>query len=48
MNSGREIIKVSCVKHIYPDRTQVYLCGLDFVVHEGERVVILGPNGSGK
>ena len=48
MNSGKEIIKVSCVKHIYPDRTQVYLCGLDFVVHEEERVVILGPNGSGK
>lgn len=48
MNPGKEIIKVSCVKHIYPDRTQVYLCGLDFVVHEGERVVILGPNGSGK
>jgi len=48
MPSGKEIIKVSCVKHIYPDRTEVYLCGLDFVVHEGERVVILGPNGSGK
>jgi len=48
MTPAKEIIKVSCVKHIYPDRTQVYLCGLDFVVHEGERVVILGPNGSGK
>jgi cobalt/nickel transport system ATP-binding protein len=24
------------------------LCGLDFVVHPGERVVILGPNGAGK
>jgi cobalt/nickel transport system ATP-binding protein len=44
----KEIIKVSCVKHIYSDRTEVFLCGLDFVVHEGERVVILGPNGSGK
>jgi cobalt/nickel transport system ATP-binding protein len=48
MPTGKEIIKVSCVKHIYSDRTQVFLCGLDFVVHEGERVVILGPNGSGK
>lgn len=43
-----EIVKISCVRHTYPDDTQVYLCGLDFVVHRGERVVILGPNGSGK
>lgn len=26
----------------------VHLCGLDFVVQPGERVVILGPNGCGK
>ena len=42
------IVRVSCVRHIYPDRTQVHLCGLDFVVHAGQRVVILGPNGCGK
>jgi len=42
------IVRVSCVRHTYPDRTQVYLCGLDFVVEKSERVVILGPNGSGK
>ncbi len=41
------IVRVSCVRHTYPDRTQVHLCGLDFVV-ERERVVILGPNGCGK
>jgi cobalt/nickel transport system ATP-binding protein len=42
------IVRVSCVRHTYPDRTIVHLCGLDFVVEKGERVVILGPNGCGK
>ena len=42
------IIRVSCVRHTYPDRTQVHLCGLDFVVGKGERAVVLGPNGCGK
>ncbi len=41
-------VRVSCVRHTYPDRTQVHLCGLDFVVERGQRVVILGPNGCGK
>lgn len=41
-------VRVSCVRHTYPDRTQVHLCGLDFVVDKGQRVVILGPNGCGK
>ena len=42
------IVRVSCVRHTYPDRTQVHLCGLDFVVERGQRAVILGPNGCGK
>ncbi|MCC6652257.1 MAG: ABC transporter ATP-binding protein [Candidatus Eisenbacteria bacterium] len=42
------IVHVSCVRHTYPDRTSVHLCGLDFVVERGQRVVILGPNGCGK
>jgi cobalt/nickel transport system ATP-binding protein len=42
------IVRVSCVRHTYPDRTQVHLCGLDFVVGAGERVVVVGPNGCGK
>jgi cobalt/nickel transport system ATP-binding protein len=42
------VVRVSCVRHLYPDQTQVYLCGLDFVVEKGQRVVVLGPNGSGK
>ncbi|MEW6624550.1 MAG: ATP-binding cassette domain-containing protein [Bacillota bacterium] len=42
------LVKVHCLKHTYPDRTQVNLCGLDFVVHEGQRAVVLGSNGAGK
>ena len=42
------IVHVSCVRHTYPDKTIVHLCGLDFVVGAGERVVVLGPNGCGK
>ena len=42
------IVRVSCVRHTYPDRTEVHLCGLDFVVERGQRVVVLGPNGCGK
>jgi len=42
------VVRVSCVRHTYPDRTEVHLCGLDFVVERGERAVILGPNGCGK
>ena len=48
-DAAREpVVRVSCVRHLYPDQTQVYLCGLDFIVEKGQRVVILGPNGSGK
>ncbi len=43
-----EIVRVHCLKHRYGDRTEVNLCGYDFVVRENERVVILGANGSGK
>jgi cobalt/nickel transport system ATP-binding protein len=42
------IVRVSCVRHTYADRTQVHLCGLEFVAHRGERVVVVGPNGCGK
>src|SRR5512137_2975160 len=42
------IVTVSCLKHIYPDTTEVHICGLDFVVNRGERIVVLGGNGSGK
>jgi len=45
---GDSIVTVSCLKHTYPDTTEVHMCGLDFVVNRGERVVVLGGNGSGK
>ncbi len=43
-----EIVKVGCLRHIYPDQTEVKICGFEFVVKEHEKVAILGPNGSGK
>lgn len=43
-----EVARVGCLRHVYPDGTQVDLCGLDFVAHRGEKVVVLGPNGAGK
>jgi cobalt/nickel transport system ATP-binding protein len=42
------IVRVSCLKHVYPDTTEIHICGLDFVVNRGERIAILGGNGSGK
>lgn len=44
----KEIVKVNCLRHLYPDRTEVMICGMDFSMTAGESVVILGPNGSGK
>jgi len=43
-----DIVRASCVRHVYPDQTEVRICGLEFTVKEAEKVVILGPNGSGK
>lgn len=48
MKNRESIVTVSCLKHIYPDTTEIHICGLDFVVNRGERVVVLGGNGSGK
>lgn len=45
---AEEIVRISCVRHTYEDGTSVHLCGLDFLAHEGARVAVLGPNGSGK
>ncbi|MDH4140969.1 MAG: energy-coupling factor ABC transporter ATP-binding protein, partial [Coriobacteriia bacterium] len=43
-----DVVHVSCVKHSYEDGTSVHLCGLDFIAKRGQRVAVLGPNGSGK
>jgi ABC-type Mn2+/Zn2+ transport system ATPase subunit len=42
------IAQVKCLRHVYPDQTEVDLCGLDFSVCTGQRIAILGANGSGK
>ena len=41
-------VTVDCITHVYPDMTKVQICGLDFIVNQGERVGILGANGCGK
>ena len=43
-----KIIELKCLKHKYPDKTEVSACGLDFVVEKGEKVGLVGGNGSGK
>jgi cobalt/nickel transport system ATP-binding protein len=48
LSQAAEIVRISCVRHTYEDGTTVHLCGLDFLAHEGARVAVLGPNGSGK
>ncbi|MDW7674145.1 MAG: ATP-binding cassette domain-containing protein [Bacillota bacterium] len=44
----KRIIEIGCISHCYPDSTEVQICGMDFVMHAGERVALLGSNGSGK
>jgi len=46
--TDRKIVEVDCITHVYPDMTRVQICGLDFIVNQGERVSILGSNGCGK
>ena len=48
MKHGERIVEVDCITHVYPDMTKVQICGLDFIVNQGERVGILGANGCGK
>jgi cobalt/nickel transport system ATP-binding protein len=48
MKSGEMIVEVDCITHVYPDMTKIQICGLDFIVNQGERVSILGANGCGK
>jgi cobalt/nickel transport system ATP-binding protein len=48
MKNGEMIVEVDCITHVYPDMTKIQICGLDFIVNQGERVSILGANGCGK
>ncbi|HUL01362.1 MAG TPA: hypothetical protein VLX29_11010 [Nitrospirota bacterium] len=27
----KTIVSVNCLKHVYPDSTEIHMCGLDFV-----------------
>lgn len=42
------IVSVKCMRHVYPDRTEVSLCGLELTVQPGEIVAVLAANGAGK
>jgi len=42
------VVKVHCISHTYQDKTEIKICGLDFLVGKGEKIAILGPNGCGK
>ncbi len=46
--TSEPIVSVRCARHIYQDRTEVHICGLDFEIFAGERVAVVGPNGCGK
>src|SRR4030043_264757 len=48
MEKGERCVAGDCIPHVYPDMTKVQICGLDFIVNQGERVSILGANGCGK
>ena len=48
MQQGERVVELDCITHIYPDMTKMQICGLEFVVNQGERVGILGANGCGK
>ncbi|NIT36435.1 MAG: ATP-binding cassette domain-containing protein [candidate division Zixibacteria bacterium] len=46
--TSEPVVSVRCARHIYQDRTEVDICGLDFEIFARERVAVLGPNGCGK
>ena len=48
MGDKERVVEIECITHIYPDMTRVQICGLEFIVNQGERVAILGANGCGK
>lgn len=43
-----KLVEIKCLEHVYPDKTKVEICGIEFIVNKGEKVAILGPNGGGK
>jgi len=45
---SEQIASVHCIRHVYPDRTEVSLCGVELSIQAGEKVAILAANGAGK
>ncbi|MDD3149534.1 MAG: energy-coupling factor ABC transporter ATP-binding protein [Candidatus Gastranaerophilales bacterium] len=43
-----KIVEINCLEHIYPDKTKVEICGVEFTVEKGEKIAVLGENGAGK
>lgn len=43
-----KIVEISCFEHIYPDKTKIELCGIEFIICKGEKIALLGPSGGGK
>ena len=46
--NNNEVIRVQGVKKTFEDDGKTVLNGIDLVVNQGEKVVILGASGSGK
>lgn len=44
----KPIVAIDCMRHVYPDRTEVALCGVELTVDPGEIVAVLAANGGGK
>ncbi|NEP18652.1 MAG: ABC-F family ATP-binding cassette domain-containing protein [Leptolyngbya sp. SIO4C1] len=44
--SGREVVKVSDLTHIYDDN--ILFLGADLLIERGDRIAFVGPNGAGK
>lgn len=42
------VVKVHCIRHVYPDKTEVSLCGTELNVAAGSCTAVLAANGAGK
>lgn len=43
-----EIVRVSGIRHVFDDGTEVNIKGINFTAVQGEKIAVLGHNGSGK